>query len=176
MKALLWIVLALAGLIAMAWIVELLIPREHVASRSARFAQAPEAIWQLLADYPGYPKWAPEVSGVKRLADRNGHPEWALEGKWPMPLEVEVAEPPRRMVTRIADPNMPFGGTWTWEIEPDGSGSRVTVTERGEIKVPLFRFMTRFLFGYASTLDTYLKAMGRPFSESVTPGPGGRGA
>lgn len=36
--------------------------------------------------------------------------------------EVDAAEPPRRLVIRIADPKLPFGGTWTYVLEPDGGG------------------------------------------------------
>ena len=171
MKALLRILAGIAGILVFAYIVGLLIPREHVATRSAQFARAPEVVWQLLADFPGYTAWAPEVKGIKRLPDQNGHAVWSLEGDWGMPLEVESAEPPRRMVTRIADPQLPFGGTWTWEVAAAGQGTRITVTENGFIKPPLFRVLTRFFFGYHSTMDTYLKAIGRHFGETTTPGP-----
>ena len=61
---------------------------------------------------------------------------------------------------------------WIWELTPDGTGTLVNVTERGEIKVAFFRLLTRFVFGYSSTMDSYLKAMGRHFQEAVTPAPG----
>ncbi len=171
MKVLLIAVLVLVGLVVLLWIVGAMLPRQHVASRAARFAQPPEAVWKTLSDFASYPTRAPEVSGVKRLPDRNGHPVWALQGKWPMPLEVEASDPPRRMVTRIADPKLPFGGTWTWELTPEGAGTRVRVTERGEIKAPMFRVLTRFVFGYTSTMDAYLKAMGKHFGQDVAPMP-----
>ncbi len=45
---------------------------------------------------------------------------------------------------------------------PTGSGSRVTITERGEIYNPIFRTLARFVFGYTSTMETCLeKAKGR---------------
>lgn len=165
------VLLAIIGIVVFAYIVGLVIPREHVASRAARYARTPETVWQLLSDFPGYSGWAPEVSGVERLPDQNGHPVWSMKGKWGMPLEVEAAEPPRRLVTRIADPRLPYGGTWTWEIAADGGRTRVTVTESGFIKPPLFRVLTRFVFGYTSTMDAYLEAIGRHFGESTVPGP-----
>ena len=171
MKALLRILAGIAGVLVFAYIVGMLIPRDHVASRSAVYQHSSAAVWQLLSDFPSYAKWAPEVKGVKRLPDMNGHAVWALEGDWGMPLEVESFEPPRRMVTRIADPKLPFGGTWTWELVPAGAGTRITVTENGVIKSPLFRVMTRFIFGYHATMDTYLKAIGKHLGEDITPGP-----
>jgi hypothetical protein len=44
-------------------------------------------------------------------------------------VEVVEATPPSRFVTRIADPDQLFGGSWTVQIARDGVGSRVTVTE-----------------------------------------------
>ena len=45
-----------------------------------------------------------------------------------------------RRVTRIADRNLPFGGTWMVEIVPADGGSKVTITENGEVYNPFFRF------------------------------------
>ena len=79
-------------------------------------------------------------------------------------MRVEETQPPSRFVTRITDPDQPFGGTWTFEIVPNGvNQSLVTITERGEIYDPLFRFMSRFVFGYTSTMDDCLAALTRKF-------------
>ena len=61
-----------------------------------------------------------------------------------------------RKVTRVADPELPYGGTWTFELEPEGSGTRLTITERGQIHNPIFRVIARFVFGYAATIEGYL--------------------
>ena len=55
-------------------------------------------------------------------------------------------ESPSLLVGRIADPSLPFGGTWTYRISAAaGGGSEVTITEDGEIYNPIFRFMARFV-------------------------------
>ncbi len=59
-------------------------------------------------------------------------------------------------MTRIADPDLPFGGTWTFELAPEAGGTRLTITERGEIRNPIFRTMSRFVFGYGATMETFL--------------------
>jgi len=111
------------------------------------------------------------VNSVRRLPDQGGHPVYQFEGKWGMPLAIEAIDAPHRIVTRIADPSLPFGGTWTWKIAREGSGTRVTVTEDGEIKSAPMRTMARFFFGYTSTIDSYLKALGDGLQETVTPEP-----
>ncbi len=64
----------------------------------------------------------------------------------------------RLLVVRIADLDLPFGGTWTYEIAPVAGGSTLTITEDGEIYNPIFRVMSRFVFGYESTMAAYLAA------------------
>jgi hypothetical protein len=60
-----------------------------------------------------------------------------------------------------------FGGTWTFEVEPAADGCNVTITERGEVYNPFFRFMGRFVLGYSGTLNAYLQALARHFGETV---------
>ena len=67
----------------------------------------------------------------------------------------------------VGGPGAPFGGNWTYEVAAVPGGSRVTVTERGWIGNPLFRFMARFFFGYTATIDTYLRSLGKKFGETV---------
>jgi hypothetical protein len=76
-----------------------------------------------------------------------------------MTLEVTELDPPRRMVTRIADEGLPFGGTWTYELELAAGWTCVTLTEDGEIYNPFFRFVARFILGYDATMRTYLDGL-----------------
>jgi uncharacterized protein YndB with AHSA1/START domain len=169
-KFVLIVVLVLVALLGVAFLIGSLLPRGHMASRAARYHQTPEAVYAALSDFPAYPKWAPEITRVERLPDMNGNPVWYHRGsRFSMPMEVLEATSPRRLEMRIADPKLPFAGTWTYEIAAVAGGSEVTVTERGAIGPPLFRFLSRFVFGYTSTMDQYLKALGRKFGENVTP-------
>jgi uncharacterized protein YndB with AHSA1/START domain len=167
-----WIILGvLVGLVAVVWIIGALLPKSHVATRMARYNQPPEKIWEAITDVEGMKAWRSELKAVERLPDKNGKPAWVEDmgnvGK--MPLEVEVLEPPRRLITRIASTKLPFGGTWTFEIAPAEGGATLRITETGEVYPAFFRFMSRFIFGYTSTIETYLKDLGRKFGEDVTP-------
>ena len=75
--------------------------------------------------------------------------------------------PPRKLVVRIADRGLPFGGAWTFDITPQGSGSELRITEDGEVYNVIFRFMARFIFGYTTTIETYLKDLGVKFGQPV---------
>ena len=91
-----------------------------------------------------------------------------------MPSEVLEATPPNgagagRLVTRIVDDGLPFGGTWTWEIRPAAGGSEVTITEDGVIKNAFFRGMSALVFGYVESQKTYLFALGKKMGEDGEP-------
>jgi len=64
-------------------------------------------------------------------------------------------------VTRIADDSLPFGGSWTYELFPSGEGTEVRITERGEVRNPIFRALSTFVFGHTVTLDRYLADLQR---------------
>ncbi len=84
-----------------------------------------------------------------------------------MTLETLEAVPPTRLVQRIADPDLPFSGSWTYEIEPVTGGATLTITENGEVHNPIFRLMSR-LFGLGKTAEDYLEALGQKFGDEVT--------
>ena len=154
------VVLVLAAVGALAALIGSRLPRAHVASRQGTFPVSPEAVWAAITNVDEFASWRSGVKTIERLPDRDGRPVWienTSSGR--ITLAAERMEPPRLLVLRIADPDLPFGGTWTYEIAPDTAGSRLTITEHGEIYNPLFRFMARFVFGYEGTIASYMTAL-----------------
>lgn len=106
------------------------------------------------------------MKSIKHMPDQNGMPAWVeTSDSGTIPFETLVSQPPSKLVIRIADPKLPFGGTWTYEITPVAGGSRLRIREDGEVYNPVFRFLTRFVFGYYGTMDTYLKSLAKKFGE-----------
>jgi uncharacterized protein YndB with AHSA1/START domain len=151
-----------------------MLPKSHVASVTAHFAAPPDSIWTSLTDVPAFPTWRPGLSRVELLPDENGQRGWREVGKNDV-VSYRVVESvaPRRLVTRIADQNLPYGGSWTYELAPDGAGTRLTITENGEVYNPVFRFVSRFVLGYTSTMESVLRALGTKLGETVSPEPAG---
>lgn len=151
------VVLVLGGVIVVIALLGASLPMEHTATRSASFRATPEQLWDLIS---GPPTWRPEVVRYEELPARDGHHVWIEYGKADSKMTYEAVEldPPRKLVTRIADPHLPFGGTWTYEITPAADGSStLTITEHGEVYNPIFRFISRYVIGYTATMDRYLR-------------------
>jgi len=166
MKTVLWVFVGMAGVLILMTLIGWLLPRDHVATRIGRYRQSPEVIWKAITDVDAMPSWREGLKGVQHLPDRNGlpvHLEITSDGK--IPFETIEMTPSRKLVTRIADPAQPFGGTWTFEITPAADGATLRITERGYVTNPFFRFMSRFVFSQTSTMESYLKSLAKKFSE-----------
>jgi uncharacterized protein YndB with AHSA1/START domain len=167
------IVLLLAVVVGLGLIVVVvgyLLPVRHVATVAAHVPATPELVWGALTDIAAYPTWRGDVTSVEMLPSDSGHVAWREHGKNDaISYAIEQAERPRRLVTRITDKSLPFGGTWEYVVTPDGTGSRVQITEHGEVYNPVFRFVSRFIMGHTATASAYLKAMGARFGATVEP-------
>ncbi len=150
------------------------LPRGHVAARRVRLRQPPEEVWARIRDHAAEPGWRSKLDRVERLPDADGRERWReVQGRSSMTFETLEAVPPRRLVRRIADEKLPFGGSWTIEVADDGvGGSSVVVTEHGEVKHPLFRVISRFVIGHTRTIDGYLRDLAASFGEAAEPEPG----
>jgi hypothetical protein len=166
MKWVLIIFTVLAGILILTVLVGWLLPKAHTVTREARFRQPPEAIWKAITDIDAMPAWRQGLKSVRHLPDQNGLPAWVETlDSGTIPLETVVSQPPAMLVVRIADPKLPFGGTWTYEIAPIPEGSSLRIREDGEVYNPLFRFLSRFVFGQSATIETYLKSLAKKFGE-----------
>ncbi|MDO8677700.1 MAG: SRPBCC family protein [Acidobacteriota bacterium] len=163
MKWLIRIVGAVVLLGALTAIVGWLLPVKHEASRSAEFARTPNEVYALVSDYKNYVAWWPDITRIEVLGEEAGKAtfrEHMADG--PIVMSVVEQSPPSRFVTKIVDAGQPFGGTWTFEINPVNEGrTRLTITERGEIYNPIFRALARFVFGYMSTMESFLQSADR---------------
>ncbi|MBS1911594.1 MAG: SRPBCC family protein [Bacteroidetes bacterium] len=167
------VLIALGILVVMAGavgIIGAMVPVAHSASRTALLHTTPDQVWNRLASIEAYPKWRKELTGVEMLPPHNGHAMWREKSRSNnIVMEQDEALPNRRMVARIADTTLPFGGRWTFELKPEGTGTRITITEEGEVRNIFFRFMSRYVFGYTASMDQYLGSLGLSFNEEVTP-------
>lgn len=160
MKYVLWAVGVMAAAGVVVAVCGWLLPVGHVASRTATFNRSPADVYAAVSDVAQYATWRSDVTRVEILDRRDGRVRFREHSTTgPIIMEIAEATPPRRMVTRIADPDQPFGGTWTFEITQTATGAALTITERGEVYNPIFRFVARFVFGHTATMQKYLGAL-----------------
>jgi hypothetical protein len=168
MKWLLIVVGALVLVVTAVTVVGAMLPQNHVASRTAQLSLSPEEVWPILTDVSDYPAWRSDVDSVERLATPDLQWREVSAGDR-ITFEATTLDAPSHFVTHIADKGLPFGGSWDYRIEPSGAGSRITITENGEVYNPIFRFVSKYFMGHTATIDKYLAALARRTGDIYAP-------
>jgi len=166
MKIVLIVICGVTLLAAAVVVIGSLVPKAHVASRSASYRATPEQLFSLIE---GPHNWRPEVLHSETVPDAAGRKlirETTRDGKT-VTYEVLESAPPTSIKRRIATENLPYSGTWTYSLRPDGQSTTVRITENGEVYNPVFRFVSRFVLGHNQTIDAYLRALGTATREEV---------
>lgn len=166
MKWILIPVMALVAIVILIAIIGMTLPQAHLASRRARFRQTPQALFEVIA---GPVDWRSNVTRIEQLPSINGRQRWKEFDQRGDGVTYELVDstPPLRRITRIADDTLPFGGSWTLEVAPAPGGSTLRITERGEVKNPIFRFVSRFITGHHASIDTYMADLAKRFNEHL---------
>lgn len=167
-KLLVGLVVLLAVLAGVAALLGMALPASHEATRAARIDAPAAAIYSMLIVPEAYPAWRPDVERVDRM-DADRFREYGKDG--PIIFRIVDRQPPSRLVVAVDDPDQPFSGAWTFELQPEGAetgATRVRITERGEVPNPLFRAIARVMMSPTDSLEAYLRNLGRRFGQDVT--------
>jgi len=174
MKVVLMVTGAIVAALAMLVVVVLVLgsrsPQHHIASRSIRLNRPPADVYTTVRDFEASSGWRADVQRVEMLGNVNGHVQFREHGSnGAITYELVEEVPNRRIVTRIVNRDLGYSGSWAYVFSPSGDGTLLEVTENGEVSNPIFRFMSRYVFGHTATIDVYLKALAQHFGESAAP-------
>ena len=166
-KWLIRIVLVLVVLIGAVFVIGALLPEEHHASRTLITKQSPQALWDAINDHATEPQWREDVASVTSLGEREGKPVWQETYKDgnKVTLITTESKAPARMVRELTDLEGPFSGRWEIDIAPTPAGSNITVTEKGKVSNPFFRFVSKYIIGHTTFMERYLKGLAGKFGE-----------
>jgi hypothetical protein len=156
----------LAGIVALLLLAALVLqlagsrlPREHRNQVTVVLRAHRATVWRALTDYAALPQWWPTVKSIRfeRLPDGT-ELTWNTDSHGQeIPFRTGESRTEERLVRVIAKDDLPFGGTWTYELAdaPEG-GTRLTLTEDGFITPPIFRAMARWFFGLDTTMKDFV--------------------
>lgn len=140
------------------------LPPTHEARQQVHVAAPPERVFELLVDVRAIPRWRKTVRAVDllesepRVRFREHGPQGALV------LEIDEQLAPSKIVLRApAAHRMAFEGTWTYELEQQDEGTRVTLTERGTVRSPFARLFAAYVLGHSTHVERTLAALTRRF-------------
>jgi uncharacterized protein YndB with AHSA1/START domain len=157
LRILLGTVLLLGAVIAIGYALN----EKHTATRETALAAPPAAVWKTITDFSNATNFRFQLARVDVLPAQNGQPAWREVERNGDSASYAVTEsqPPTKLVVRITGEDQPYGGTWTYELAPAGAGTRIKITENGEIYHPIYRFVSHLFLNQASTIEEYLRAL-----------------
>lgn len=122
-----------------------LLPVQHVAKREVELNASTKTVWDAV---------------IMLFADEEKRDQEVI-------YETRDVVPEKKMVRKITNTDLPFGGQWTIDILEKPNGCVVRITENGEVYQPIYRFMSRFVFGHTASIDSYLKKLQSRLGETT---------
>ncbi len=132
-------------------------PERHTASISFTLPKARTTVWAALTDYAATPQWWPAVKAIRFETRPNGDIiTWNTDPRGQqIGFRTTEEKAPARLVREITGDNLPFGGTWTYELAEENAGTRLTLTEDGFVKPPFFRGMMKLFMKPDGTMRDF---------------------
>lgn len=169
-----WILLVMALVVSIVLAVLVggfVTPRKHTAARTVVLRAAPEAVWKLVRTVTEYPNWRDDLQSVEMIAGNDPRPAWTEIGLTKsVSYRAELDEAPTRFTARILDEDLGYSGEWQYVIAPFNGGTRLTITEVGEVANPVFRFFGNFI-GYTRSIEAYMNNLAAELRENAKPEP-----
>jgi hypothetical protein len=159
MKIALFVFGSLVALIGLMAAIGWTLPIKHTAARTISLNTSPSQLWAIISDFKSSVLWRSELKAVEPIEVEPGSYGWKEISKDNDSITYATIEavPEQKMIRKIVDKNLPFGGSWTFQLAGQNNQTQLTITENGEVYNPIFRFMSRFVFGHFASLDKYIQ-------------------
>jgi hypothetical protein len=168
-----WILLVMSLLVSLVIAVVvggLATPRQHIASRAIVLKASPDTVWPLIRNVSAYADWRDDIQSVHVDTTDAGVTRWTEVGRSGSISYVAVAdEAPSRFTARIADEDLSYSGEWQYVLTASDGGTRVVISEHGEVGNPIFRFVGTHFIGFTRTIDSYLGDLAAQLGETARP-------
>jgi uncharacterized membrane protein len=164
------VIAAIVLSIGIAIVIGYSLPQSHTASHSIRLNRPPSEVYSTIRNFGASPAWRSDLQSVEMLGTSpDGHLRFRENGSnGAVTYEMLDDVPNERIVTRIVELDLGYTGTWTYTFSPSTEGATtVKITENGEVPNPLFRFLSRYVFGHTATMDSYLTALAEHFGQAA---------
>ncbi|OBB02596.1 polyketide cyclase [Mycobacteriaceae bacterium 1482268.1] len=115
-------------------------------------------VWELISDFGRMPQWSPQCRLMKALGPlRQGTRTINLNRRnflfWPTTSTITEVIPEKKLAFRVNTNNT----VWSYELEPNGSGTRLVESRHAENGVkPAANFTVNALFGGVPNFESEL--------------------
>jgi hypothetical protein len=152
------------------WYYGTTLPEGHTASGSAIINAEVEEVFGLQADVRKAPEWNGTVAEIRDYKESEDGTAswteiWADGNEFAMKRTAYVED--KLIRVEIEDKAEVFNGSWTFEFEEVEGGTRVTITEQGNIPNSFVRGMFNLVTEPDATLKEHLARLKRETEERV---------
>ena len=154
MKWVFIILISIAALVALIYLAGSLMEVSHTATVERLIPLEKDRVWSIVTNFKEYPSWRSDVKSVTAKDESHWTEVNAYDDQ--VDYQLTVLDSTGTVETRIMNKDLPYGGYWTIQLEQAEGGTLVTITEHGEVFNPLFRFMSKYIFGHDTTIKQYL--------------------
>ncbi|TGL63699.1 LIC10604 family protein [Leptospira sarikeiensis] len=142
-----------------------LLPKDHMASVEKDFSSSQESIYRIIRNIREYKTWRSGLTSVEVESDTL----WTESDPHGNEIRFGIIEEksPQYLRTKILSEDLPFGGGWEFELTSNGQSTKLKITEKGFVTNPLFRLLSKFVFGHDATMKTYLEDLSKKLGSSV---------
>ncbi|PJZ69168.1 polyketide cyclase/dehydrase and lipid transport [Leptospira perolatii] len=139
-------------------VIGMVLPESHEAEAEKEVEASIEQVYAELRNPEEYPRWKSGVRSVLKESDT----VWLEKDSHGNHVRYMIAEEsrPNRIVIRILTEGLPYQGEWEYELQKLGPRkTRIRLKEKGRVKNPIFRFLSKFFFGHSATIHHNLKEL-----------------
>lgn len=168
MKYVLIIIGIVVAIPTLIYIVGSLLPQSHSATMSNYFDVSNERMLDTITDIKSYPEWRSNLEKVELLSDSTESLRWReyYSNNDPLTFKV-ITHDSSKFVAKIDNNDLPFSGTWTYQLNETRNGTQLTITEDGEVYNPFYRFVSKFIMGHDTTIKQYLSDLKKNFEKAT---------
>lgn len=144
------------GVPLLIYVIGNMLPIQHTAEVVRDISADMTQVANWVRDIAGQTAWRRDVKKIEIL-ERTPilrYREFSSNGE--ITFLFRELETGRQFESTIDDPKLPFGGKWLITLQPKGSATQVVIREEGEVRSPIFRFFSKYVFGHEKTLRSYL--------------------
>ncbi len=139
---------------------------QHIVTRRMSYVAPPERVWSALLSIRQLPVDRSDLRAVDQGTSTRPPDAIEVVGT-PVKLAIDTFRPPYSLVVRTVEPEVAWGGTWTFELALESSQiTKLTVTEDAEVHGRLLRFAVRALGLEESLVDGIFRAVKRKLAET----------
>ena|SRR5690242_10498299 len=169
------VALTVALILAVAFTIGSTMSAKIEVTRTIVIDRPPENVFWVLGDYANLALWHPQYRSVSVISSPGDKPmRWRATYTDGRTADIVVSEdnPPVRYAEQISDPNLPFSGGWTLDMERLDLTTKVTAHSTAELHRPLDRLFVRLFVKPDLEVDRILASLKRRVeSATITPAP-----